>query len=141
MSILSQAKNDLVAGMSPAAVWAKYAPQVVQYGAQIKAKMSPQAQAAIDASVASVKQGLSDSIGLADSLSHPLIDGAADTINAAFFGVASAYLGPFSGIVSAAEHDAVKRLADGLKAQIDAAALQYMAQRVTTAPAAPAKAS
>lgn len=141
MSILSQAKNDVRAGMSLAAVWAKYAPQVVRWGDQVKGKMSPDAAAAIDATVADVKQGLSDAIGIADQLSHPLIDGAADVINTAFAGAASAYLGPFAGVVSKAEHDGLLRLAAGLKAQIDAAALQYMAARVApvVVPAVPPK--
>lgn len=138
MSILSNAIHDIVGGMSPVAVWNKYRPQVDAWEHAVVSAASPDTQAAIHEASSMVRQGLSDAIALGDTMAGPLLTGAADAINTAFASMASAYLGPFSGVVSKAEHDAVNKLRDGLKAQIDAMALQYMAVRAAVQPAAPA---
>ena len=102
--------------------------QAEAWGAAIIAKAPASVHAAINAAVVDVKQAASDAVGAADTLAGPIIDGAAQAAGSAFAAAASAYLGPVGGAVTPAALDAIDRIRDGVKAELDTLALQLKSQ-------------
>lgn len=128
MSILSELRSGRID-------FAQAETEVVQWGEGLIAKSPPAVHAAITAAVADVKQAASDAITIGDTLAGPLIDSAADTVGTAFAGAATAYLGPFGAAVTPAALDAIDKIRDGLKAELDTLALQMKSQLASAAPA------
>lgn len=137
MSILSVAVRSILAGENPFTAFKQAATQVEDWGAKIKAQLPASVQTFIDDEVASIKQGASDAISLADTLAGPFLNDAADAVNGAFVALVDPYLGPFSGVVNKAEIDMVFKLRDHLKAQLDQEALALLASRTAQVQSAP----
>lgn len=76
---------------------------------------------------ADLKQAASDAIATADTLAGPLLAAGADAVSTAFTTAATAYLGPFGNVASAAAHDSIAKIRDGLKAALDAEAAALIA--------------
>ncbi|MFI4974028.1 MAG: hypothetical protein ACHP84_05780 [Caulobacterales bacterium] len=108
--------------------------KIEAWGESILAKAPASVQAAVRGAVADVKHAASDAVTVADTLAGPLISGAADTIGTAFATAASAYLGPFGSVVTPAALDAIDRIRDGIKAELDTLALELKAQLAGAAP-------
>ena len=130
MSILSQLRSGKI-------TFSQAVQQVEQWVAGLIAKSPPAIHDAINAIASDVKRAASDAITIGDSLAGPLINTAADTVGTAFVTAATAYLGPFGGVVTPAGLDAIDRIRDGVKAELDTLALQMKAQLAGAAPAHP----
>lgn len=100
---------------------------------------NPDLQETASAVMTDLKQAASDAIATADTLAGPLLATGADAVAAAFTTAATTYLGPFGGIASAASHDAIAKIRDGLKAALDAEAAALIAslKPAASAPVAP----
>lgn len=124
MSIISQLLHGKI-------TWQTAARQIEAWGAKTVGD-SPALIGATSVVISDLKQAASNAIMLADSMAGPLLAAGADAVNAAFTVAATKYLGPFGAVVSPAAHDAIDKIRDGLKAEIDAAA---MAMKASLAPA------
>jgi hypothetical protein len=113
--------------------WQTAVTQIEAWGAKLVAG-NPILQATAGAVMSDLKQAASDAITLADTAAGPLIATGAEAVNVAFAAAAKAYLGPFGAVVSPAAHDAIDRIAAGLKAEIDMAAAQMKAGLAQPAP-------
>jgi hypothetical protein len=131
MSILSQLRDHKI-------TFAEAAKEVEDWAANLVSKSPPAVHQAIGSLVADVKQAASDALSVGDTLAGPLINTAADAAGSAFSAAASAYLGPFGGVVTPAALDAIDRIRDGVKAELDTLALELKSQLATASPAAPA---
>jgi len=127
MSILSQLRDHKI-------TFAEAAKEVEDWAASLIARSPAAAQQAITAVVSDVKQAASDALSVGDTLAGPLINSAADAAGSAFSAAASAYLGPFGGVVTPAALDAIDRIRDGVKAELDTLALQLKSQLAAAAP-------
>jgi hypothetical protein len=108
--------------------------QAEAWGAAIIAKAPASVQTAVNATVSDVKQAASDAVSAADTLAGPIIDTAAQAAGSAFAAAASAYLGPLGGVVTPAALDAIDKIRDGVKAELDTLALQLKSQLATSSP-------
>ncbi len=105
------------------------------WGESILAKAPPSVQTAVAGAVGDVKQAASDAVTAADTLAGPLISTAASAVGVAFSTAAATYLGPLGVAVTPAALDAIDRIRDGIKAELDTLALQTKAQLAGSAPA------
>lgn len=133
MSILTQLLERKI-------TWEQAKAQIEGDVSKISNMLPPESAAVMGVVLADAKQAASNAIDLADSMAAPLLATGALAVGAAFDVAAKAYLGPLGPIVSPAAHDAIDRIRDGLKAEIDASALALKAQLAApVAPAASAK--
>lgn len=119
MSIFSQLYHGKI-------TWQTAASQIETWTQQTVAH-SPALEATASAVMTDLKQAASDAIATADTLAGPLLATGADIVAGAFSTAATAYLGPFGAIASAASHDAIAKIRDGLKAAIDGEAAAMIA--------------
>lgn len=126
MSILTQLLEKKI-------TWETAKTQIEGWVTQVSAHMPNEGQAVLGQVLVDAKQAASDAISLADTMAGPLLATGAEAVNAAFDVAAKAYLGPLGPVVSPAAHDAIDRIRDGLKAELDAAALALKAQLATPA--------
>lgn len=126
MSILSQLKNGKI---TLEQAWQ----QAEAWGATIIAKAPTSVRAAVTAAVSDVKQAASEAVSAADTLAGPIINSAAQAAGSAFAAAASAYLGPVGGAVTPAALDAIDKIRDGVKAELDTLALQLKSELASSA--------
>lgn len=119
MSIFSQLFEGKI-------TWSQAESQIEAWATKTEAQI-PGLTATVGGVMTDLKQAASDAIATADTLAGPLLATGADAVSAAFTTAATAYLGPFGAIASAASHDAIAKIRDGLKAALDAEAAALIA--------------
>ena len=141
MSILSELWRNLTNGkMTATEAWSEAETKVETDVGQVVAHGGAVAQVAAQAIAPVIKQGLSDAIGISDTAAVAFVGPASDTVAAAFTTAVTGYLGPLSAPLAAAGRDAIYKVRDLLKSELDAQALAMEAS-LTTPPAAPATAA
>lgn len=110
--------------------WDTAEAEIEGWGAKIVSNFEndPAVVAATGGVVSDLKQAASDALSTADTLAGPIIAAAAETMSAAITAAATAYLGPFGANASAAAHDAIQKIGDGVKAEVDAVIAQLQSQ-------------
>lgn len=96
---------------------------------------NPAVAAAAGAALSDLKQAASNAVALADTLAGPIIAAGAVTVNAATQAAIKTYLGPFGAVASAPAKDGIYKIANALKAEIDAAAAEIEASLTPPGPA------
>lgn len=119
--------------------WDQAKTKIETWISQVSSGLPATAQAALGEVLTDAKQAASDAITLADTMAGPLLADGADAVEAAFDVAAKAYLGPLGTLITPAVHDSIDRIRDGLKAAIDAKALQLKATLMPATTGAPAK--
>jgi hypothetical protein len=122
MSIVS----DLLHGKI---TWDTAKTEIETWGSQVTQQLgsSPAVAAATSGVIADLKQAASDAITTADTLAGPIIATGATAVEVATDVAIKTYLGPFGNIASPLAHDAIDKIASGLKATIDAVAMEAKA--------------
>ena len=115
MSIISDACHGRIS-------WLTAAKEIGDWFAHLAANAPPEVQQALGAAQSELKQAASDAIGLADTLLGPIIGVGAATVEGAFNAAATQALGPNATAITPSVDAAIAKIADGLKAAIDAEA-------------------
>ena len=114
MSILSELQNGKI---TLEQAWQ----QAEAWGASIIAKAPASVTADINAAVTDVKAAASAAVTVGEELAGPIIDTAAQAAGTAFASAASAYSARSATAITPAALDAIDRIRDGVKAELDSA--------------------
>lgn len=122
MSIISDALTRKI-------TWTTAAQEIGQWFSQVFAHAAPEAQQALTAAQAELKQAASNAIAFADTALGPIIAAGAATVSTAANTALAAALGPVgAGAITPAMDAAIIHVAESLKAEIDAEAIALRAK-------------